>query len=328
MITSRLKVVTWGTRGSLPVAGAEFARYGGNTTCVEIRSECLGDRHLVIDAGSGFRPFSQSAMKAGLRELILLHTHYHHDHTQGALIAPPFYMGGDARGKGEIPITVIGPKEDGTGPRQVYQSLMVKPVHPMPFAMVAHHITFRELEVPSIQVLLFHPVGGVKSMEVSQFRRLRRAGKQMPFRANAKYDLGECLVVTMRQSEHPEKTVTYRFDEMPTGKSFVFLTDEECRAALPKDLREFIAGADLLIQDAQYSEEEYRTRTAGWGHGTPAYVVRVAVECQVKKAGLFHHDPNSTDDRVDQLRLEGMEAIPEGVSLELFACADSQVLEV
>lgn len=86
-----MRVVLWGTRGSLPAPGPETARYGGNTSCVEVRGP--GGTILVLDAGSGIRRLG-SALPAGLRRVDILLTHLHMDHVQGLGFFAPLYEPG------------------------------------------------------------------------------------------------------------------------------------------------------------------------------------------------------------------------------------------
>jgi hypothetical protein len=88
----------------------------------------------------------------------------------------------------------------------------------------------------------------------------------------------ECLVISMHKSNHPEHTVSYRFEEKPTEKTFVFMTDHENQDGLSHSLRDYLVGADFLIMDAQYTKERYEKSTAGFGHGTPDYCARIAKE--------------------------------------------------
>lgn len=315
-----MKITTYGTRGSLPVAGRDMATYGGNTTSLRVESACLpSGLVLAIDAGSGFRPLATQALAQDMRSLVLLHTHWHHDHTQGALIAAPFYIP-------TLPIAIYGPVEMGMGPREVYEAIMRKPLHPVDFATVAHHISCHKIEHPSIKVFLVHPQGGLKLMDIEQFNRHENNSAQMPF-GKDRYHLSECMVIKMLYTDHPERTISYRFEERPTGKVFVFLTDEECRAALPQDFKRHLGGADLLIQDVQYSQEQYETRTAGFGHGTPGYAVSVATLCGISRIGFTHHDPNSADDDVDRLVEEGQQTVGDALT-SVFACADAMEIEV
>lgn len=76
-----MKVRCWGARGSIPVSGPEFDRYGGDTTCIEIRSK--NDALLVIDAGTGIRRLGCQLVEQGRLDLTLLFTHTHWDHVLG-----------------------------------------------------------------------------------------------------------------------------------------------------------------------------------------------------------------------------------------------------
>lgn len=84
-----MRVRCWGTRGSVPVSGPEYDRYGGDTTCFEIRSK--NDAILVIDAGTGIRRLGRSLQAEGRRELTLLFTHTHLDHVLGLPFFRPLY---------------------------------------------------------------------------------------------------------------------------------------------------------------------------------------------------------------------------------------------
>ena len=309
-----MRITTFGTRGSLPVAGPGHSKYGGNTTCLRVESDSLPKGLvLAIDAGTGFLPLSREALAEGMERLVVLHTHYHHDHTQGALIAPPIYIP-------TLPISFIGPKERGIGPRQVYELIMGSTLHPVEFGAVAHHLKFGGIETPSTEMMVVHPRGGFKRLTVELYERYAASGKHLPFEDGKDFPADECLTIRMHYSLHPERTIAYRFTE-PGGKSFVFLTDEEVRSALPASLRAFLKDANLLIGDAQYTEETYRTRTAGFGHGTPEYVVSLAKECGVSRLGLTHHDPQSDDAAIDEIEQLGKEAAA-GSDIEVFACKD------
>jgi phosphoribosyl 1,2-cyclic phosphodiesterase len=82
----RLSVRFWGTRGSLPRPGPEFLRYGGNTTCVEVR---LGSRLFLIDGGSGLQAAGASLGEHRPAVIDILFSHLHHDHTIGLPFFPP-----------------------------------------------------------------------------------------------------------------------------------------------------------------------------------------------------------------------------------------------
>ncbi len=101
---------------------------------------------------------------------------------------------------------------------------------------------------------------------------------------------------------HPNGGYGFRFTD--AGRSFVFLTDNELDFRHPgslerKDYLEACRGADLLIHDAQYCDEEYKI-TRGWGHSTYESTTRFAMEAGVGSLLLFHHDPDRTDDDLER----------------------------
>ncbi|SIT56961.1 conserved hypothetical protein [Mesorhizobium prunaredense] len=78
----------WGVRGSIPVSGPEFSRYGGNTICIEMR---CGKHTLLFDAGSGLRPAGGALRASGVTDFDLLFTHCHYDHIIGLPFFAPIY---------------------------------------------------------------------------------------------------------------------------------------------------------------------------------------------------------------------------------------------
>jgi hypothetical protein len=91
---------------------------------------------------------------------------------------------------------------------------------------------------------------------------------------------------------------------------------------------EFIAKADLLIHDTQYTAAEYPKRI-GWGHSTLEYVVDMAIAAGVRQLALFHHDPARDDDAVDAMVLAGRQRVRDaGASVTLFGAAEGLVLDL
>jgi phosphoribosyl 1,2-cyclic phosphodiesterase len=79
----------WGSRGSIPVSGKQYLRYGGNTTCLEIRTN--DDKILIVDAGSGIREAGNHLIASGRHDFTLLLTHAHWDHIMGFPFFKPIY---------------------------------------------------------------------------------------------------------------------------------------------------------------------------------------------------------------------------------------------
>lgn len=133
--------------------------------------------------------------------------------------------------------------------------------------------------------------------------------------------LFEGVEVQARRHIHPG--VAYGFRIKYQGKSVVYTTDtEHFHNVIDKRVIELCEGADLLIHDAQYTDEEIGFRL-GWGHSTWKQAVSVAKEAKVKRLVLFHADPDRTDDEAFQIEKEARELFPatqlavEGLEIDL-----------
>lgn len=162
-----------------------------------------------------------------------------------------------------------------------------------------------------------------------------------PFRldqmaATIRYD-GECPPVfridsveisTIRLS-HPNSGIGYRFVE--DGKVFVFLTDNELgyrhRGGRPFDeYTAFARHADLLIHDAEYTPEQYKS-TIGWGHSTYVDAMTLAMAAGASRLGLFHHNQDRTDAEQDEIVRECHQILEEEkASMECFALSQTMQL--
>jgi len=86
---SAIRVKFWGTRGSIPCSGAQYMRYGGNTSCVEMR---CGNHLLVFDGGSGIRDLGEALIDDPPSEIDVFLTHCHFDHICGLPFFAPLHM--------------------------------------------------------------------------------------------------------------------------------------------------------------------------------------------------------------------------------------------
>ena len=115
--------------------------------------------------------------------------------------------------------------------------------------------------------------------------------------------------IITRWLNHPQGCLGFRL-ETSVG-SFVYATDNEPgNPQLDRSLRELAAGADVLVNDAQYTPEQLATTRKGWGHSSWLEGVRIAQEVGVKNLVLFHHDPDSSDGVVDGLLREARQQFP------------------
>jgi len=278
-MTDELRVKFWGVRGSYPTPGAGTVKYGGNTACVEIRA---GERTIILDAGTGIIPLGRELTRGHALEVVLLLSHLHHDHTQGFPFFVPAYMP-NAR------LHIFGP--GGT---------------PETLSRVLEHNQSSETFPVSLRDMASSKE--IQSVRESQVVVWGGAGVHVTDSGEGLGNDNDALVIRIHKSyAHPGGVYVYRITWR--GKSVVYATDTEGYVGMDHRLVQFAKDADLLIHDAQYSEEHYRGQlagfpsTQGYGHSTVAMACEVAAACEAGQLVLFHHDPAYTDALVT-----GMEA--------------------
>lgn len=150
----------WGSRGSLPVSGKQFGRYGGDTTCLEIRSK-KGDV-IVVDAGTGIRGLGLKLARSKVKKFDMLFTHAHLDHVMGFPFFNPLYRTGTE-------ITVRGCSFQFPSYREILKGVMCAPYFPVDLEAVSAILRFapagsQPFAIGSITVqpiFLSHPNGGL-----------------------------------------------------------------------------------------------------------------------------------------------------------------------
>ncbi|GAB6271395.1 MAG: MBL fold metallo-hydrolase [Smithella sp.] len=273
----------WGARGSIPVSGKDYLRYGGNTTCLEIRNN--RDDILLVDAGSGIREAGNAFLADGRRDFTLLLTHAHWDHIMGFPFFKPLY-------RHDATINIWGCPFAQDSIREMLARVMSAPYFPIKYDDIHANVTYAEICIET-------------------------------------YQLGD-LTITPIALSHPNQGTGYKFSE--AGRNFVFLTDNELGLQHEGGLSydnyiEFCRGADLLIHDAEYLDEEYPKRR-GWGHSTIEQATSLALDAGVKQLGLFHHNQERIDTEVDNLVALSRRIIRERKSsLECFAVHQAMELK-
>lgn len=127
------------------------------------------------------------------------------------------------------------------------------------------------------------------------------------FRAGETLSINGCQIRTCLLN-HPDGSTGYRFD--CNGHAVCYISDVEHEAAgPPPELKAFVAGADLVIYDSMFLEEEY-CRCIGWGHSTWREGVRLCQEGGAKAMAMFHLHPEHDDARLRDIERELAEALP------------------
>ena len=136
---------------------------------------------------------------------------------------------------------------------------------------------------------------------------------------------GTATISMSRGANHPGGGI-FNYAIAYKGKRVVFATDVEGSPEGNARLIEFARGADLLIHDSQYLDEEYHgtvSNKQGWGHSTVRMATDVAKGARVKELVLFHHDPEHDDDTVARIEQIARNDFPnsraayEGLEIEL-----------
>lgn len=282
----------WGVRGSYAVPGSAVERYGGNTACVEIEA---GGSTIILDAGTGIislgRELARRAREQGRKvSCVLLFSHLHHDHTQGfPFFVPAFIPGAN--------LHVYGPDFFGSSPRAALEEVMQPPFFPIRLADLNSCLNFGVL----------HESDSLLIGDQGEAVEVRLAGVEPdPDRW--------VRVRVLRSYAHPGGVLHYRIDWQ--GSSVVYATDTEGYVNGDRRLANFARGTDLLIHDAQYTDEHYLglapglSVTQGYGHSTISTACQAAVSTGAKRLALFHHAPEYGDDQLDAIGIRACEIFP------------------
>lgn len=252
-----MKIKVWGCRGSLPSPGPENIIYGGNTSCVEVSK---GDTLIILDGGSGIQRLGKS-LSPKVKELHVLLTHLHIDHTMGLGFFQPLY-------NPNIQVHFWGPStalEPLLHRLRRYFSPPLFPVrlNELPKHPIVHEINNSEFVIGDIKIksaYICHP------------------GPTLGFRMT-----------------DGDSVFAYMPDHEPALGSANFPNEAEWTSGY-----EIAENADLLFHDGEYTAAEYQTKI-GWGHSSLQDAVAFGTLAKVKKLAIFHHDPLNSDERLSKI---------------------------
>src|SRR5437899_3240229 len=280
----------WGTRGSIAAPGPKTARYGGNTSCVEVRAS--DGTVIILDCGTGARELGlhlAQTMPQPIRlHLFIGHTHW--DHIQGFPFFVPAFLPGSE-------LNIYAPIGFQRGLEEAMAGQMEYSYFPVKMRDLRSRIHFTELDEG------FFRVGGV--LVETQF--LNHTAPTIAYRMTS-----------------DGATIAYATDHEPFWNASGRVSQH------PGDERHiaFLKGANLVIHDAQYTDAEYRDKV-GWGHSSIEYAVDVALAAGVERLVRFHHDPGHDDSMMEQMETMAQAHVGRrGQALEVLAAREGLELQV
>jgi phosphoribosyl 1,2-cyclic phosphodiesterase len=280
-----MRLTFWGVRGSIPTPGADTQRYGGNSSCLEIRAD--GAPPVVLDCGTGAQKLGYRLVGDPSREVLVLFTHLHMDHVFGFPFFLPIYTPG-------YRVRVWVPAFNDEDAREKLGRYLNGVYHPTKIGELPAQVTFSAIKAG-------------KPPEVDQWRitpfALSHPGGSLGYRL----DLGG-------------RSVAYVTDTMPFAKPGEGLAAGQ--PATPAEARviEWLQGCDVVVYDTMYDYREYLEKMT-WGHSYPEYGAVVCKAAGVKHLVLFHHHPDASDADLDELaaRWAAPGTAPEGLTVTVAA---------
>ncbi|MEO0469716.1 MAG: MBL fold metallo-hydrolase [Bacteroidota bacterium] len=269
--SSTWRVKFYGTRGSIPVCDPEFQIYGGNTTCIMVDLLEEPNRIIgIIDAGTGIRRLGQEIISGLIPVPDQIYLIFTHFHWDHIQGFPFFAPAYNRQQK--ISLVTPGLDQKEREIRKVFETQMQEVFFP---------VQLEDMGVDFEFLVLNNPGRPLNLQKIDRIETLR--------------------------NNHPGGSNSYRFDAM--GKSVVICTDIEHGQEIDERVIRFSEGADLLVHDAQYTDEELATHR-GWGHSSYSQAIEVAERAGVKQLIMTHHDPDHDDDFLFRIEQECQDRFP------------------
>ncbi len=261
-----------GVRGSIAVPGPDTVKYGGNTTCIQIKTQ--SGENIILDGGTGIRLVGQEMLAELPVKCSIFITHTHWDHIQGLPFFIPLMIPGNE-------INIYGTfdpiyQKDTKSILSAQMEYCYFPLRENDLKATINYHNVRELEAMHVGdatvtgLMMNHPV-------LNHGYRIDAEGKSIFF-----------------SGDHEPQINFYEEGEEGYEEFQADIDEKE------QIIVDFIKGVDIFISDAQYTDEEYPQK-AGWGHGTYKKSIELAKKAKVKRLIFTHHEPVRTDQQLDEL---------------------------
>jgi phosphoribosyl 1,2-cyclic phosphodiesterase len=306
-----IRLTFWGVRGSIPTPGPKTVKYGGNTSCLELRFGA-DDRLVIVDAGSGIRELAGKLLANDLKKgpirtkIFLSHTHW--DHIMGF----PFFT----------PIFIPKTELEVYGPVSFEEDPLEK--------VVGNQLSYR-----------YFPVRQEELAASIRYFALKESEQDLGggLRLRTKY-LNHPILVLGYRFEFEGKVLCTAYDHEPYQNVFELSPDDPrydaeavkegaAAAAAENDkVSQFFRGADLLVHDTQYTHAEWLKGKKGWGHSTFEWAINSAHKAGVQHLVLFHHDPDRSDTELEKKVDDYRSAIAGKSRMQISIAQEGRTFEV
>ncbi|MBD8725714.1 MAG: MBL fold metallo-hydrolase [Massilia sp.] len=265
-----MKFRFWGVRGSIPSPGPRTARYGGNTTCIEVRTD--DDTLIVLDGGTGLFPLAQHLLARPPVHANLFITHSHWDHIHGLpFFTPLFVKGSRVRLHGaHDPIT-------GRGIEHVMGVQLQNSYFPVGETDMSATIEYCTLNIGEPIA-----VGDALVANVVTNHPVTNLGYRIDCNGKSVFFTGD---------HEPW------YNPHPAGHPLHAAAETQMREA-ERRMDTVMAGVDALIVDCSYTRDEYPSKR-GWGHGTFDGAIAMALRVGARTLYCTHHEPTRGDDELE-----------------------------
>jgi len=260
----------WGTRGSNPVSGSDYIRFGGNTACLEIS---CGSDTVIIDAGTGIRPLGEKIQLDSSKKIHLFLSHTHWDHLTGFPFFAPLYQP-------DVEINIWSPVGFEKSTKELFTEMLAYAYFPVRLEDMEAKLVFHDLRdghtvsIGGITIdshYAYHP-GATLCFKIHM------AGKTIGYATDNEMFLG--------YHGHPEA-----------------IHEQKLLLKTHESILKFFENCDTLIHEAQYTPLEYQRRV-GWGHSSIPNATILCKETNTKHWIITHHDPQHTDtDLLNKLQM-------------------------
>lgn len=275
-----MQILFWGVRGSYPVPGPNTVRYGGQTSCIEVRS--IANECLIVDAGTGLRELGRKLAReqiaGGPRHYHIFLSHVHWDHIQGLPFFEPAYLA-------DTKISMYALRTAADEIHQVISGITRHEFFPMALDLVPAEFEFHEV-VPG------------QSIHVMGFE-IRPIRLNHPFGAVGYRVIADGTSWAYVSDTAPFDRVLHKQHFLP-GPPELSADDREKLLTIKGDLMAALHGTDTVVYDTHFTTDEYE-QFPHWGHSTPDHALEICAGIDVRCLVLFHHAPSHTDAMMDEI---------------------------